>query len=510
MQLLLKVGGVDKTGSMREGSLKVVSAITHRMNTCTFLLMGSQTLVEGVTEVILSNTGETVRYFAGYIMRISRKLEGVTKTYLCECQDYTVIADRALVNKAYAGRTDAYIINDLCATYVAELDGSTYVQSGLTRDEYQIHHETLRRVLDNLSSDSGMDWYIDYYKNVRYFTPETNAAPFGISDSPDLSLTYPCYNLLYSLDATKLVNRVLVLGGHYLSDDADFIMHGDGFKTVFVLPSKMHKPDGETEILVYKNDNNDQAPNWVAQGVGVQYLEELGGAIDVLHNFNERTLTFATAPEHWDQGIKIHAKSEIPVLVRVRSEASYVAYGRWFDDKLVNQDINSRSWAMLAGKGVLATSAFKKEKGKFMVDTDGLVAGQRINMVTALRSINGDYMINKVVTRILGGTQCQYEVSYGEYNPDLVDMLLALKRGAVEHHGYRIEEMLNELIEEGETLGLSEATDRHDDVEPLTGRWIVDPGVDDDNEGVHLVHEKMPLAEATARADRLTRAYRWQ
>lgn len=509
MQVLLKIATVDKTSSMREKSLKVISVITNRINTCDFILEGTHTLT-AFDELILSNTGETIRYFAGYLTKIKRDVVGVTKVFHCEWQDYTILTDRVIVNEVYEDKTDAYIINDLCTKYLPEIDGSTYVSTGKTNDRIIFNRVTLRQAFNKLAHNSGMDWRLDYSKYLHYFTPETNLAPFGISDDPDLSTTYPCYGLEYTRDATQLINRQIVQGGFYRTADTDFELPANNQTTEFLLPYHLHEVDGETDILVYVNDNTDEAPNWVAQGVGIDHKDTLGGAVDVLHNFEERLLKFGTAPLDLTRAIKVTGRYEVPVIVQARSEESYDDYGRWFDGPIiVDKNIDSRDWAKLEAKAVLAEHAFVKEKGSFYCDYDGLVAGQRISIVNSLRAIDGNYLINKVVTRILGGTQCQYRVSFGKYNPDLVDIILAVKNQVKPFEAKRTDEVLNELFEQAESLGLTEATDRHEDAEPCTGRWLITPPAEDDNEGIHLVHEKLALAEAPARSEATTEDYDW-
>lgn len=507
MQILVKIEAVDKTSSMRKESLRIESVITRRIDTCHFTLEGTHTLTEGSDEIIISNTGETIRYFAGFITKIARDIEGITKLFHCTCQDYTILLDRVLVNEVYTDKTDAYILNDLFTKYLPEINATTYVATGKTHDRILFNRITLRQAIDMLSTDSGLDWYVDYNKNLRYFTKETFLAPFDISNDPDEVTTYPCSRLKYTRNATKIINRVIVIGGHYLSNDTNFELPGDAQTTELLMPYKMHAADGESELLVYKNDGDDGEPEWTSLGVGIDHIESLGGAIDILHNYQEKLLKFDTAPPDLKRAIKVTGRYDVPVLVRVRSEESYDKYGRWFDDKLVNKDINSRDWAALAGKGMLAKSAFQKEIGSYIGIQDGLFSGMRQKLTNALRGIDDYYLINKVITHILGGTQCQYEVHYGEYNPDLVDMIISLKARSTQFQEIRDDEVLNELFEQDESLALAEATDRHENDTPCTGRWIAEPPTQ--SAGHHVIHEALALVGAPTRAEYTTEAYRW-
>ena len=127
MELLVKIAGTNRTTSYIKDSLDIKNVINQRIDTCKLDVedtTGSIT-ISNWDEIIISNTGETVRYFAGFIMDIEHPLAGVTKVFRCRAQDYTVLLDRVIVNISYAGKTDAFIINALCTVYLSDVDGST-------------------------------------------------------------------------------------------------------------------------------------------------------------------------------------------------------------------------------------------------------------------------------------------------------------------------------------------------------------------------------------------------
>lgn len=509
MQVLLKIGGVNKSSSLRADSLRIESVITKQIDTCRFTLTGEHTLTEGSDEVIISNVAETTRYFAGYIARVKRGVEGITKLHLIDCQDYSVLLDAVLVNKVFVDKTDAYILNALFAEYLPEINAVTYVETGKTHDRIVLNRVTLRAVVDMLAEDSALDWYVDYSKNLHYFTPAANAAPFGISDSPDNVTTFPCSRLDYEHEATKLINLVTIEGGFYKSEDISFEIPGNAQTLELLLPYKMHGPVAGGNLLVYKNTGSDVTPTWTAQGVGIDHVDTLGGGIDVLLNFDEKLLKFASAPPNLKRAVKATGRYDVPVLVKVRSTASYALYGRWYEDKIIDQTIDSRDWAKLRGKGILAGSAFAKERGSFTCLQDGLTSGQLIYIVNAKKGLDGYYLINRLTTRILGGTQCEYTAQFGEYNPDLVDILLGLKRQAVQYRARREDEVLTELFEQEEDLALAEATDIHSDdfSSGLVNRWIALPPTQ--GAGHNVQHEALALAEAPAITDHEKNNYLW-
>lgn len=511
MQLKIKIAGVDLTLSVRADSVLIDNIINKRIDICKLLVEDTtgSIVISNWDELIISNTGETIRYFAGYIVNVDPLVGGITKLFSCQAEDYTLLLDRTITaNKLYEDKTDAYILNDLFATYLSEVDATTYVSTGRTHDKIVLNRMTLREVVDRLASEAGFDWYLDYNKKLHFFAIDTNMAPFDISDNPDGSATYAAELMKYRKAHTDPVNRVVVVGGDYLSDNVTFYLPNNNVTTEILMPYRAKAPVGETSILVWHNTNTDGAPNWVADVIGIDHIDAFVGGVTVLHNYQEKLLKFDTAPSNLNLAVKITIRYEVPVLLRCRSNLSYATYGRWFDGKIVDKNLTSREAATLAGKALLARKAFVRETGTYQVsDRDGLVAGQRQNIVDTLRGINGNYMINRVTTSILGGDKCLYKVYFGEYNPDLVDLLVALKAAAVQHEDIRDDEVLNELFEQLEELSMVETTDYHADAAPLTGRWIAEPAVQ--GVGHHVRHDELALTETTDYTPELTERYKW-
>jgi len=515
MQMTITINSVDLSTSLFEKtSIDIDDVINSRINTCKLTIWDStgSLSVSEWQEIIITTTGGATRHFAGYIVKIGYDLVGITKIWHLECQDYTILLDKALANEKYENKTDAYILNDVFTTYLAEIDASTYVVAGKTHDWLMVNRMTLRNLVDTLARAAGYDWYVDYSKNLRYFPKETNLAPFNISDSPDDSTSYAAEVMKYDKDASALVNRVTVVGGYYLSDDTTWdTIPASGTQTEVALPYVLEPPDGGSQILVYHNTGNDGAPTWTADTVGIDHVDTLGvGGVTVLFNKEEKLLKFAAAPSELDKAVKVTARYHVPVLVRVRHEVSYDTFARWLDDKIVDPNIISRDAAKLAGKAKLVEYALAREVGSYTVtDRDGLVSGQKQNIVNTLRGISGDYLLTRVRIKWLGGTVCQYQISFGEYNTDLVDMIIALKNSAMPVIERKEDEVLNELFEQTETLTVSEATDYHTDTwDGEVSRWIALPP--DQSVGHHVEHERVTLSETPTDTENTTRGYAWQ
>jgi hypothetical protein len=124
----------------------------------------------------------------------------------------------------------------------------------------------------------------------------------------------------------------------------------------------------------------------------------------------------------------------------------------------MDKDIDSTDLARLRGKAILAQSAFAKEQGRAIITQDGLASGMYISITDSQRGINSNYLIHRLTTRFLGNQVAQYTLDFGEYNPDLVDLLIELKRQSDPYMEKRDDEVLNELLELSESLTSDDGT----------------------------------------------------
>ena len=222
--------------------------------------------------------------------------------------------------------------------------------------------------------------------------------------------------------------------------------------------------------------------------VGTDYLNDLV-SFDVLNNFAEKLLRFAVAPPDLKRAVKVTGQHDIPVLRRMRDNASYATFGRWLETIIVDKDIDSREWAEQRGKAELAKYAAELNHGVLTCLDDGLEAGQLLHVTDATRGVDDDFLIQKVHTQFLGNGQALYTVEFGQYKQSLVDMLVALRRKARQHSPVRDDEILNELLETSDTLALADTAptstplgkDYYCDPDGLTadaivcGQWAVSP-----------------------------------
>jgi len=156
-------------------------------------------------------------YFAGYLVAVEKDKVGGVKEgnrvlYHCEAQDYNMLPTKITITESYAAKTEQFILDDLFATYLPEVDTSTYVESSGATITLDWTRKTLTEALEELAGIFEKRWYIDYEFNLHYFTPAAGTAPFALSDEPFGTTLIPYKNIKHREDITGIINRVTVVG----------------------------------------------------------------------------------------------------------------------------------------------------------------------------------------------------------------------------------------------------------------------------------------------------------
>lgn len=184
--LLLRVGGDDQISRY----LKVFDySIQKELNArdtfnCTFLVADSWRPLLG-EEVVLTWNG--VRIFAGTINNKDEQFlaehQALRRTINITCTDWNQILDRRTAVKAYENTFAGAIVRDLIRTHLA-VEGITEgtIQDGLQLTRANWNHEPIATILDELSTDVGFFWFVDYDKRLHFFSREHASAPFSIDE----------------------------------------------------------------------------------------------------------------------------------------------------------------------------------------------------------------------------------------------------------------------------------------------------------------------------------------
>lgn len=473
----LKVDGTDRTSKVAKPgnglglpALQWTNALTRAVDRLEFGLVDSGALgLRDWLEVILHVAGDpNDKLFGGYII----SLEGATPPgnpdradYRVSCADYSVLLDKAVVNKEWFETADDTIISEIFSYAEPDLSGvfdtSTEVAQVLSSvEKFRAARLTVRQALDRLANMIGADWYIDADKQLHYFDSNDADAPYDLTDdSPDGSTTHRYADLGQNISGSERVNRVTIVGGLYLSESQTFFLPGTGEDTRIQLPFKSHGPVDGSPIQVWRNSGSEESPQFDPLTVSAGYVTTLSGTAGVLHYFQEKALEGSPAWPNFNNAAKVTARIEVPLRKRVRDQDSRDFYGRWFEKVINDTSITTKAEATRRGEIELAKYAMKDPAYSCRVWHNGLRAGQAIELTSGAFGLSAEeLLIQKVVLRDLGNNRVTYDLQLGLYNPDLIDMIYSLRRETANKPQWRDDEVLDELLGVEETLELVESS----------------------------------------------------
>lgn len=163
------------------------------------------------------------RKFAGFLTHaVAQDYHGNARTWVLAASGYAWLAGLVLANNSYTSQTDSFIIADLLAKYFTEtgnatvLFSTTNVVTGVTLSNFGANWDDIRTLFDNLASQSGFYWTIDYYLNMIYAPPGYITMPISLlcdgSGTPNNVTTFPAYTFSAELDYTQPGSVILVIG----------------------------------------------------------------------------------------------------------------------------------------------------------------------------------------------------------------------------------------------------------------------------------------------------------
>ena len=217
--LKIKINGTDRTESIPVETIEITDVIGDRTSVVTAHFTVEDGGGFGLAElqsVVISNIAEDVRYFAGYIYEAKGHSRGPLIDYECACIDYAFDLEHpeSLADGVQASKSDQWIIQNVVAPCIPDIDCTTHVEEVLADTvNMQFDQETPRQVLDKLAKLAGAEWYVDFAASpcLHYFDAGTNAAPFSLSNNPDMAASFP-YDKLVDTRVAPKANKVLVIG----------------------------------------------------------------------------------------------------------------------------------------------------------------------------------------------------------------------------------------------------------------------------------------------------------
>jgi len=203
-----------------------------------FQLTSSATTGRLLIDDVLAMKGTPSTLFSGYVSRVEPRIVSPgTLRYGITCQGSNRILDGAMVvSKAYASKTDKYVLDDLFATYLPAIT-TTGVVSTATLDSITFANESLRACVEKVCDRTGAEWRLGFDSDLKYHAIGANDAPFDFSENANGGSTeyYLQSDFGYQEEFSAPANTVSVIGYTAPRPDAVTVSFGqavsadDGF-----------------------------------------------------------------------------------------------------------------------------------------------------------------------------------------------------------------------------------------------------------------------------------------
>lgn len=377
--LTITHNAVDITAQVQTDSVSIIDAINSERDNLKLVIekLPADTFVPLLnTDVIVTLDG--TRIFGGKVINYNSQIvEPPTLQYTVECSDYTHNADRILITERFIGDTANDIIAYLFDTYLPDF---TYTNVDVPQVIARISFNrlTMSQALDKLAKLGNFSWYIDYYKDLHFFSKNDEAAPFSLTDTSD---NFIPTSLVIRKDISQLRNKIVVEGGKIPTAVRTTTWIGNGTQTEF--PTNFEFATEPTVTV-----------NGVAKTVGREYLDTTG--FDCYWSFQQKYVRFdpASIPAA-THPVAMTGQPLVPIVAKVPLPTSIATYGQ-YEFPITDPTIKSQELAIERAIAELEAWAHANVEAEFATYTAGLRSGQTININSALHGVNEDFVIQRV------------------------------------------------------------------------------------------------------------------
>lgn len=210
---IVTIGGSTVTSQVRLGSVRIDDVLNETPNTAEFLFDGSAPTIGAEVKIGLGTVSTADLLFAGVIVSIEQAYEGkaVNPVWQVSCQDYTFTLNQARPFGIWSATSATTIAQSLITSYAAGFT-SAGVQSSLASVSIVFNgSEDLATCLTRLATLAGAYWYVDYAKDLHFFTSEAAGSPDTVGDQSGTKLLHDP-PIAKSTDLSQIRTRVYVVG----------------------------------------------------------------------------------------------------------------------------------------------------------------------------------------------------------------------------------------------------------------------------------------------------------
>lgn len=365
-----------------------------------------------------------------------------------------------------------------------------YVEQTTAFDDFRSPYTSPSQIMQILAKSFEYVWYIDYERNIHFAPNETEPAPFEITETSD-----NFNDLSIEVDQTHVGNRIRVLGGEFTSTSFySEAFQGDNVRKEWKLKSKFNnltvKVDDNTSTDLTEAGTNTTnitiaghslvTGDWIVNRTRsaareITYVDANNFTVkDVTGQTTGDTISFfsnskVVGLEGADSNdtSKLYLQNSNSATVRLNEQSaegilpstSYIlftynerldlnledsdpasinalkalGYGDGIIDlePIIDKSIQDQTMAITIAQAKLREFSNAIITGKFKTTQVGLRAGQIVHIVDSARSLDDNFVIQKVKSQQSGGEfgdYFEYDVSFGTTLFGWVEFLQILLR----------------------------------------------------------------------------------
>ncbi len=403
--LYIKVNGVEITHYEVGGTLNIDLDMVYQSNYCSFTMRDPPFAIREGMEVIVYRDDLSNKKFAGLISELTiRPIAGFTAfEYEITASGYSEILNYRLVARSYTNKTCKEIIVDIIAQDLSSTWSITTVnvQNGPNIESITFDYVKISDALNQLCKLVGYNWYVDFDKDLHFFTSETSTAPFEMIDS-SLFL----FNGFYLRpQLSQIRNKITVVGGYFLSMPVAEQFNGDGTLDTYTLganPSNISITEAAVDQTVgllnidppatvnYLLDYWSRTIKRTAGNLGI------GVVLQVTYNYEVKVITQAINTVGQTLLVALQGGDGVRELMLYEPTIVTLNEAQTFANQQVVQ---------YGSPTDIITGGFKTFE-------DGFNVGQKLIINFTGFLYNGEYLINHVVMRCLSNDTFQYDVRF--------------------------------------------------------------------------------------------------
>lgn len=438
---ILKIGGVDLTENWlvppeNEG-WELTRSAYGGMATFAFSLWDPTRALTltGLQEILVEEDGDpSTRYWGGLLVEVVATTRGVGLIYDCKGLGWEYDLRRSTVTAVYRGISDQAVLtvgsavppNPAGIFLEAEKDLSSYTATTANIgmgddniDKVAYQATPIADILDGFAEYAGFVWGVTPSKVVYYRKLAVSVNSFDLSDAPDGSTTFGYYNFKRMIDATNVVNKVVVLGGYATLLEQTEAYSADGIQTLFNLNRSWHASEGESAIVVETNSGSDGTPVWGAITVGTQ---RQSGTFDVIWGELDRTLVFSPPPPAFaTNSFRVSGDVWQPLRWEAVLDSSVADLGTEYEYVITDLSLKTEEAVEKRASAELLQRALELEKINLTINHDGIEEGRTIVLTNTVHGIDAyRYLVMQITMRPLGNDLFEYDLLLQRVPEDLL------------------------------------------------------------------------------------------